>query len=271
MRLFAYKMTHDTGFAPNPFWGYLTLATCKPRIREHKRPGDWVAGFTSKSLCGDRVGEERLVFLMQVEEKMALADYFHDRRFQSRIPRDQPAARVYRSGDNIYRPLVPDACDAREFKQLPNRQHGSDQKDHDLKGRNALIASRFVYFGSDPLAVPPEVRPTVPAGQSSHGTLTHDLTKAERFIEYVFRVADACVMAPPHKWPGADSTWKTHEADASDQKLSETEENSKAGSTCRWSDHSPAAERMSVCGKPTPLDNSGRSRCRPRAYAKQSP
>ena len=29
MRLFAYKMTHDTGFAPNPFWGYLTLATCK--------------------------------------------------------------------------------------------------------------------------------------------------------------------------------------------------------------------------------------------------
>ena len=43
MRLFAYKMTHDTGFAPNPFWGCLTLATCKPKIRESKRPGDWVA------------------------------------------------------------------------------------------------------------------------------------------------------------------------------------------------------------------------------------
>ena len=27
MRLFAYKMTHDTGFAPNPFWGYLTLVS----------------------------------------------------------------------------------------------------------------------------------------------------------------------------------------------------------------------------------------------------
>ena len=142
MRLFAYKMTHDTGFAPNPFWGYLTLATCKPKIREHKRPGDWVAGFTSKELCGDWVGDERLVFLMQVEERMALADYFHDRRFQQRIPRDPPAVKVYRCGDNIYRPLVRNARDATEFEQLPNDHHGLDHKDHNIKGRHALIARR---------------------------------------------------------------------------------------------------------------------------------
>jgi hypothetical protein len=53
MRLFAYKMTHDTGFAPNPFHGACTLATCKPQIRLHKRVGDWIAGFTSKRLNGD--------------------------------------------------------------------------------------------------------------------------------------------------------------------------------------------------------------------------
>ena len=35
MRLFAYKMTHDTGFAPNPFWGWMTLATCKSQIRRN--------------------------------------------------------------------------------------------------------------------------------------------------------------------------------------------------------------------------------------------
>ncbi|WP_198140678.1 Nmad2 family putative nucleotide modification protein [Polaromonas naphthalenivorans] len=28
-----YLMTHDSGFAPNPFHGTLTLATCKPGIR----------------------------------------------------------------------------------------------------------------------------------------------------------------------------------------------------------------------------------------------
>ncbi|MGE3595803.1 MAG: hypothetical protein AB7N70_09645 [Dehalococcoidia bacterium] len=42
----SYKMTHDTGFAPNPFWGCLTLATCKPGIRQTRGPGDWIAGFT---------------------------------------------------------------------------------------------------------------------------------------------------------------------------------------------------------------------------------
>lgn len=227
MRLFAYKMTHDTGFAPNPFWGYLTLATCKPKMREHKHPGDWVAGFTSKELCGDGGGDERLVFLMQVEEKMPLADYFHDRRFQSRIPRDSPAARVHRCGDNIYRPLVRHACDAREFEQLPNDHHGPDRKDHDLKGRNALIARRFAYFGVEALRIPSDVRPDVPDGQSAHGTGTRDLVRAKRFIDYVFSVASAPVMARPHKWPRADTSWKTHDADAPEQERSETEEDSK--------------------------------------------
>jgi Nucleotide modification associated domain 2 len=61
MRLFSYKMTNDSGFAPNPFWGRLTLATCKPEIRKAKRVGDWIAGFTSRELCRDPIGSERLV------------------------------------------------------------------------------------------------------------------------------------------------------------------------------------------------------------------
>ena len=212
MRLFAYKMTHDSGFAPNPFWGYLTLATCKPKIREHKRPGDWIAGFTSKTLCGDWVGDERLVFLMQVEEKVALADYFEDRRFESRVPRQSPAANVYRCGDNIYRPLVPNARDAREFEQVPNKHHGPEEKDHDLNGRHALIARRFAYFGVEALRVPREVRPNVPTGQSGHGTETRDRTRVQGFIDYVFGAAHAPVIARPHQWPRDDASWKGFDA-----------------------------------------------------------
>jgi len=64
MDLVSYKMTHDSGFAPNPFHGYRTLATCKPGIRRsgNRRVGDLVAGFTSGALCGDAVGRERLVY-----------------------------------------------------------------------------------------------------------------------------------------------------------------------------------------------------------------
>ena len=208
MRLFAYKMTHDSGFAPNPFWGYLTLATCKPKMRAHKHPGDWIAGFTSKTLCGDWVGDERLVFLMKVEEKVALADYFEDPRFESRIPRQSPAANVYRCGDNIYRPLVPNARDAGDFEQVPNSHHGPEEKDYDLSGRHALIARRFAYFGAEALRVPRDVRPNVPTGQSAHGTETRDRTRVQGFIDYVFSAARNPVMARPHQWPRADASWK---------------------------------------------------------------
>jgi hypothetical protein len=45
-----YKVTHDTGFAPNPFHGVLTLATSKRKIRACRKAGDWVAGFASRAL-----------------------------------------------------------------------------------------------------------------------------------------------------------------------------------------------------------------------------
>lgn len=40
MKLFSYIVTHDAGFAPNPFWGYCTLACCKPAIRRTANVGD---------------------------------------------------------------------------------------------------------------------------------------------------------------------------------------------------------------------------------------
>ena len=74
------------------------------------------------------------------------------------------------------------------------------------------IKLRFVYFGRDALRIPRHLRPDVPAGRSAHGTQTCDLARATRFIDYVFGVADAAVMARPHQWPRADTSWKTHDA-----------------------------------------------------------
>ncbi len=115
-RLFSHKMTHDSGFAPNPFWGELTLATCKPQIRLYENPGDWIAGFTSGELCGDRIGQEKLVYLMKVEQKLSIAQYFSRPRYENKIPNPQRPLHVHRVGDNIYRPLPPDGA----FEQLFN-------------------------------------------------------------------------------------------------------------------------------------------------------
>jgi hypothetical protein len=47
-RIYRYVLMHDTGMAPNPRGGLVTLATCKPEIRKHAREGDWVvANFPS--------------------------------------------------------------------------------------------------------------------------------------------------------------------------------------------------------------------------------
>ena len=123
MRLFSYKLTHDGGFAPNPFWGALTLATCKPLIRLHKRPGDWIAGFTSAALCDDAVGQERLIYLMQVHRKMPIAQYFRDPEFRNKIPTRNSAQQIERVGDNIYRPKSASARAPSDFRQVPNDSH----------------------------------------------------------------------------------------------------------------------------------------------------
>ena len=49
MKLYSYIVARDFGFAPNPFYGFCTLATCKPKIREHASVGDWVVGTGARS------------------------------------------------------------------------------------------------------------------------------------------------------------------------------------------------------------------------------
>ena len=149
------------------------------------------------------------MFLMQVQEKMTLAEYFGDGRFRSKIPRDSRVAHVHSEGDNIYRPLVLNAREAHHFEQLANPNHTAADHDDDVNGGYVLISKRFVYFGVNALRIPPHARPEVPARQSGHGTRTTDLARATRFIEYVFSVADAAVMANPHSWPSTDGSWKT--------------------------------------------------------------
>jgi len=44
MKLHTYVVRYDSGFAPNPFYGYCTLATCKPPIRKSAAVEDWIVG-----------------------------------------------------------------------------------------------------------------------------------------------------------------------------------------------------------------------------------
>ena len=207
MRLFSYKLTHDTGFAPNPFGETLTLATCKPGIRKSKRKGDWIAGFTSKQLTAgrDHVGSERLIYLMKVGEKLRFRDYFIDERFQDKIPDMSEKDTKAKAGDNIYKPLDIDALALLDFEQLDNPNHPPPHnKEHDLSGEYVLIADEFYYFGRDALEfginVPDDLRPKIPRGQHRYGYRT-DAEKSRRFIEYIRENWSRGRHGYPHRWP----------------------------------------------------------------------
>ena len=77
LRFFSYVLTRDYGFAPNPFNGICTLATCKPRIRKVAVAGDWIFG-TSSVRSGKR---PCLVYAMKVSEKITFNQYWQDPNF----------------------------------------------------------------------------------------------------------------------------------------------------------------------------------------------
>lgn len=208
MNLVSYKMTHDSGFAPNPFHGYLTLATCKPGIRRsgNRRVGDLVAGFTSGSLCGDAVGRERLVYLMRVDEILPIEDYFLDPRFEAKIPSKGSPDTIRRAGDNIYRSRVPWPRDGNDYEQIPNDCHPPESKHHDVSGRYVLVAhsENYFYFGRNALTVPAHVRPDIPRGQSGYGKSTTDPRRVEEFVAYVKGRFDPLLSQYPagvNGWP----------------------------------------------------------------------
>ena len=201
LRLFTYKQTHDTGFAPNPFHGVCTLTTCKPQIRLCKKPGDWIAGFTSRGLNGDDVGSERLIYLMQVSEKQLLETYHVDKRFAKKIPLQGSSRCIETMGDNIYG--LRDGI----YFQVPNRSHAEEHIRKDTSGRFALIGTTFAYFGSEPLVIPDDVRPNLPTGQSGHGVRTEDSVRAQAFVDFVLGRGTG-IHARPTSWKTDDTTWK---------------------------------------------------------------
>src|SRR6185369_2248501 len=96
MRLCSYVVVHDTGFAPNPFGGYCTLAACTPnRVGLSLKSGDWLVGHTT------RATDNQLLYAMRVSEVLDFDDYFHEVRFQSKKPK-RGGTWQERMGDNIY-------------------------------------------------------------------------------------------------------------------------------------------------------------------------
>lgn len=87
-----YRMTSDTGFAPNPFWNYCTLAACTPNHQRAKlEEKDFIIGVEGLGLAKKRRQkghkthiEQSLIYVMEVEDILDLDSYFRDQRFHEK-------------------------------------------------------------------------------------------------------------------------------------------------------------------------------------------
>src|ERR1035441_774820 len=160
MTLYSYVVTHDTGFAPNPFFGYCTMACCKPEIRRHATEGDWIVGLTPKA------DGNKIVYFMQVDEIMAFDEYWRDARFREKKPKLRVGVER-KTGDNIYEKRRDGT-----YRQLPSahsspplgKRESRKTMAKDLSGDRVMISETFAYFGSQGIPLPNEFKRFVVGG-----------------------------------------------------------------------------------------------------------
>jgi hypothetical protein len=155
LRLFSYVVARDYGFAPNPFFGVCTLATCKPGIRGAAALGDWVVGTGTST----RRRAGYLVFVMKVEEAMSFDEYWADPRFVQKRP-NLHGSKKQAFGDNIYHRADPKA----PWQQLDSHHSfvdgtpNSANIKNDTQANRILVSHDFAYWGGAGPRIPAKFR-----------------------------------------------------------------------------------------------------------------
>jgi len=174
MKLCSYIVREDTGLAPNPFWGFCTLAVCTPNHQgSWLETGDWIAGFLDKSRG------YRFLYAMEISEILDLDEYFQDLRFSAKKPNLRGCWKE-RCGDNFY-----SRGSDGTWIQHRNRFHLDDGlKKQDTKYARVFIGHRFWYRGSSAASVPYKYAPLI-GGRGAR--VNHDPSLVSDFCEWVAR------------------------------------------------------------------------------------
>ena len=188
-------MDHDYGFAPNPFWGTLTLATCKAQIR--KSPalaiGDWIVGLGSKAM----ENEGKVVYAAQVAEIITFDQYWEDPRFQVKKA-NLKGSLLQMYGDNVYHTVNG------KVKQEPcahsNDANGKHKKS-DISGKNVLLCPKFYYFGDEAIALPKALDYIVDTGNPRATRYTDlDDAKIQAFVDWLTANYETGIHGDPCNW-----------------------------------------------------------------------
>jgi hypothetical protein len=130
-RIKFYKMSTDNGGAPCVHDKTLSLAICKPLIRQTAKAGDIILGFGGKDL------DEKLIYLAQVTDVVRNGEYYSDSSGYT----DRPDCIYEWVGGHL------EHRDDARFHRPQDRDHDVGTKGRHTSRANVILCERFVYFG----------------------------------------------------------------------------------------------------------------------------
>jgi hypothetical protein len=191
MKYCFYRMTVDSGFAPNPYFGYCTLAACTPNHQRARLDiGDVIIGYESEHLKRQRLKKfggktprtNALIYYMKVEKILTLDEYFRSKEFSKKVPDQKSRDYRKRVGDNAYFRNKNGVYD-----WVRGHAHNSDCGSEitptiaqDLKGDTVFIARDYFYFGDKAVPFPEKFIGLVP--QRGIKYCHHPLPELDRYV-----------------------------------------------------------------------------------------
>jgi hypothetical protein len=152
-QLYSYVLLRDYGFAPNPFHGTCTLATCKPRIRDKAGVGDYV--FATGTI--QRFPPGKLVYAMRVTDTMTFDGYWAEPRFAAKRPVLNGSTK-WQYGDNIYHHVGGRWIQADSHHSYDGGGQNEYNLARDTSVDRVLVSEHFTYWGREGPAVSAQFR-----------------------------------------------------------------------------------------------------------------
>ena len=194
MKLYSYIVRRDYGFAPNPFFGVCTLATCKPVVRRVGHLDDWIIGTGAKS--NNENG--KLVYAMRICETLTYNCYWKKLEYRDKQPNLYSSIkRAY--GDNIYHQN--EAGDWEQEDSHHSYENGIVNEKNlrrDTKTDRVLISKYFVYFGGDGPEIPVYLNNIIPKNRG-HKKIECECT-LKLFLKWIQGLDRCGCCGKPTNW-----------------------------------------------------------------------
>lgn len=190
-------MDHDFGLAPNPFWGFMTLAVCKGHIRNNPnlKIGDWIIATGTEHLGF----QENLIYAMRVDQIIPFDEYWRNPNYIMKRPViNGSLSQMY--GDNFYHHDEMGNI-VQEFSAHSNPDGTVNEKHckSDTNGKNVLISNRFYYFGNHAPIIPKYLRAIIcPVRDYYYKNRSNQLEKD--FLEWLTYNYEPGIYGEPISW-----------------------------------------------------------------------